>query len=98
MSDKAPDKEWNFSGYSDKQLVQRFNGDVGNAGWVGARGRFHHALFSEFKKRGIDFSCIQSDNSISLARKVKLVGKKLELKAGQKAGRGGSIIFITPID
>ena len=98
MSSKTPDKEWDFSEYSDEQLVERFNGDVGKPGWVAARGRFHHALFSEFRKRGIDFSCIQSGDSISLARKVRLVGKKLEVEPGQKKATGGSIIFLKPLD
>ena len=98
MPETTPKKEWDFSMDSDERLVEYFNRDVGNPGWVAARGRFHHALFSEFRIRGIDISCIQSGDSVSLARKVKHVVKKLELEVGQKKASGGNITFLKPID
>ena len=83
MAPEVSKKEWDFSTYSDERVVECFNGDVGNRGWVAARGRFHHALINEFAERGIDFSCIKSGNSISV-KKVRLAGKRLELEAGKE--------------
>ena len=62
---------------SDEQLIDAFNEDVGNPGWVGARARFHSALREEFESRGFDFSVIGNKNSLSFSKKVKLIGKKI---------------------
>ena len=60
---------------NDEQLVDAFNEDVGNPGWVGARARFHSALREEFESRGFDFSAIGNKSSLSFANKIALVGK-----------------------
>jgi hypothetical protein len=96
MAPNAPKKEWDFATYSDEHVVESFNRDVGNRGWVAARGRFLHALLIEFAKRGIDFSCIKSGDSISL-RRVRLAGKRLELEAGKEQASGGSTIFLETV-
>lgn len=62
---------------SDEQLIDSFNKDVGNPGWVGARARFHSALHEEFENRGFDFSVIGNKNSLSFSKKVRLIGKKI---------------------
>lgn len=62
---------------SDEQLIDSFNKDVGNPGWVSARGRFHSALREEFENRGFDFSAIGNKNSLSFANKVVLIDKKI---------------------
>lgn len=66
-----------LQGMSDEQLIDSFNKDVGNPGWVGARARFHSALYAEFEDRGFDFSAIGNKNSLSFADKIKLIGKKI---------------------
>jgi hypothetical protein len=87
---KSPEHDTSLSGYSkrlsaysDEELVERFNGQVGVTVWVGARGRYLHALRLEFDRRGIDYSCVDK-GGLSLRRKVKLVGKKLKIAPGQK--------------
>lgn len=62
---------------SDEGLVDRFNSDVGNPGWIGARARFHSALRQELIRRDIDFSAIGDDKSLSFRTKVSLQGKTL---------------------
>ena len=66
-----------FQQLSDQQLIDRFNGDVNNPGWVTARGDFHAAMHHEFVKRGWDISEIGDQFSHSLAFKVRLEGKKI---------------------
>jgi len=65
---------------TDEQLIDLFNKDVGNPGWVGARASFHSALYKEFENRGFDFSVIGNKNSLSFANKVTLIGKKIVKK------------------
>ena len=62
---------------SDEQLIDLFNKDVGNTGWVGARARFCSALHEEFENRGFDFSAIGNKNILSFANKITLIGKKI---------------------
>lgn len=39
-------------------LVERFNGEVGNYGWVGVRGAFLRALIETLEARGVDLTNI----------------------------------------
>jgi hypothetical protein len=64
---------------SDNELIDAFNKDVGNPGWVAARGRFHAALREEFIKRGFDFSAIGNDISISFNNKIVLKEKIIQI-------------------
>ena len=75
---------------SDEQLIDSFNKDVGNLGWVGARARFHSALHEEFESRGFDFSVIGNKNSFSFANKISLIGKKIEKNTLRTSGNGVS--------
>lgn len=62
---------------TNRQLISRFNSDVGNPGWVAARARFHSALRAELTRREIDFSLIGNETSLSFKNRVKLKGTKL---------------------
>jgi hypothetical protein len=66
-------------GLSDQELVDLFNKDVGNPGWVAARGRFHVALKEEFTRRGFDFSAIGNDISLSFKNKIILKGAVVQI-------------------
>ena len=68
-----------FKKMSDDQLIDAFNREAGNAGWTSSRGSYLAALHQEFKARGYDYSIIGDKNSLSLKRKVQLVGKKIEI-------------------
>ncbi|MGO9648566.1 MAG: hypothetical protein ACLPLR_08780 [Terriglobales bacterium] len=68
--------EWGLSSESDEELIARFNREVGCGGWVSARGRYLTELHQEFAKR-FDYSAIGNASALSLARKIKLVGKKI---------------------
>jgi len=68
--------EWGLSSESDEELIARFNREVGCGGWVSARGRYLAELHQEFAKR-FDYSAIGDASVLSLARKIKLVGKKI---------------------
>lgn len=65
---------------NDGQLIDLFNNDVGNPGWVSARARFHAAIYEEFKERGFDISAIYSKGGLSFAKKIELVGKMVVVK------------------
>ena len=66
-----------FKAMSEEELIEAFNGDVGNPGWVSARALFHYALREEFDNRGIDYLDIGNKNSFSWKNKIKLIGKKI---------------------
>ncbi|MEO7201252.1 MAG: hypothetical protein ABIZ82_01515 [Candidatus Tumulicola sp.] len=67
-----------FGSDSDEELVAAFNREIGNTGWVSARGAYLAALHDEFRKRGFDFSAIGDADSLSLRVKIRLKGKKIE--------------------
>ena len=65
--------EW-FKKKSDKELIDDFNRQVGNPGWVSARADYLSAMKEEFDNRHYDYSIIKSDDGgIFLRHKVKLV-------------------------
>lgn len=73
--------DW-FKKKSDQELIDVFNGEVGNPGWVSARADHHAAMFEEFDNRHYDYSVIKSANGIFFRHKVKFVvgsNKELEL-------------------
>ena len=70
-----------FAAKSDQELIAEFNAQVGNNGWVRSRGFFLLALHAEFEKRALDYSDIGDVNGLSLRKKVKLVGQKIEVIA-----------------
>ena len=65
--------DW-FKKKSDKELIDLFNREVGNPGWVSARADYLSAMNEEFGNRHYDYSIIKSDDGgIFLRHKVKLV-------------------------
>lgn len=66
-----------FKAMSDEELIDAFNGDVGNPGWVAARAQFHCSIHQEFENRGFDYSDIGNKNTLSWRNKIKLIGKKI---------------------
>ncbi len=65
---------------SNGNLIAAFNREVGNSGWVGARGAYLIALRDEFDKRGFDYSIISGKGGgLSLKTKIKLIGKRIAL-------------------
>ncbi len=62
---------------NDDQLIVVFNKDVGNTDRVGARARFHSAIYEVFKSRGFDFSAIGNNKRLFFANKIALIGKKI---------------------
>ncbi|WP_313360390.1 hypothetical protein [Empedobacter sp.] len=69
--------EKNLISLSDQEVINSFNKEVGNTGWVAARAHFLKALTNQFESREIDYSIIKNENTISLAKKVLLKEKKL---------------------
>jgi hypothetical protein len=63
--------------YSDEELIEAFNSQVGNRGSGYTMVNFLSAIHDEFKKRGYDFSAVGNKEELSFAKKVKLVGKKV---------------------
>ena len=66
-----------FSDLSDNEIIERFNLEIGNKGWVSARGAYLVALQQEFRRRDWDYSDIGDEKSLSLKNMVKLCDKKL---------------------
>ena len=66
-----------FRNATIEQLVEAFNGDVGNPGWIGARGSFHAALKEAFLGTGLDCSSFINRGSMSLACRIRLEGQRL---------------------
>ncbi|WP_312150526.1 hypothetical protein [Empedobacter sp.] len=69
--------EKNLISLSDQEVINSFNKEVGNTGWVAARAHFLKALTNQFESREIDYSIIKNENTISFAKKVLLKEKKL---------------------
>ncbi len=84
MTDQSKDnysqkfKEF-FINMSDEKLIATFNREVGNSGWVGARAFYLTAMHEELEKR-FDYSNIGDKKSLSFAREIKLVDKKIVIK------------------
>ena len=77
-----------FRSMSDSQLIDAFNREVGDSGWTGSRGAYLSALHNEFKNRHYDCAKIEGEEynhpTFSIAYKIKLVGKKIELEEKEK--------------
>lgn len=74
IGELAPDDEFvlRFKTYTLPQLVEAYNGEVGSAAWVSARGRYLIALHHELKRRPVDISVIDSGDGMWLNRRVRL--------------------------
>jgi|GEM_PF-2510294 len=64
---------------SDRELISKFNRQIGNGGWGIARSAYLAALRSQLDKRKIDYSAIGNDKTLSYKHHVFLVDKKLFL-------------------
>jgi len=62
---------------SDEDVVEAFNGQVGNQGSGMAKMAYLSALRAQLTKRKIDFSAVGNSESMSYAYKVILKGKKI---------------------
>lgn len=71
-----PDKA-GLAQYSDKNLVARFNKEVGNKGWGSARAELLAAIRQEFERRGLDYTEIGDEKTLSLRNPVILIDKKI---------------------
>ena len=60
-----------------EEIIKIFNNEVGNKGWCTARASYLGAIHSQFNTRGIDYSRIGDEKSISFSQKVKLERIKL---------------------
>lgn len=75
--DYAIEFEHSFENEPVDKIVDYFNKEVGKNAWGTARAGYILALSNTFLKRGIDYSIVGNWKSISLAKRVKLVGKHL---------------------
>lgn len=67
-----------FARESDEEIIERFNKQVGQTYWGSARASLLAALHQEFEDRGFDYSEVGSKSGLSLARRVKLLGRKIK--------------------
>lgn len=66
-----------FDHYSDQQLIDRFNEDIGKPGWSSSRAEFAGAMIYAFEKRSFDSSAILKDGCLSRRNRVMLVDNKV---------------------
>ena len=64
-----------FEPYTDEELVDAFNQQVGVYGWVSERGFYLVALFRTFERREIDLTPVRVPNGVSLKNRIRLIGK-----------------------
>ncbi len=69
--------ENSFENEPDDKIVDYFNKEVGKNAWGTARAGYILALSNTFSKRGIDYSIVGDWKSISLTKRVRIVGKHL---------------------
>ena len=60
-----------FADMQINELVNIFNRQVGNQGWVGMRGYHDQALIDEFLRRGVGVSVVYNGKAISFAHPVR---------------------------
>ena len=61
-----------FRSATTQKLVDAYNSQVGNRGWVSAKGRYLYALYHELKFRKIDISVIDTGTGMRLDQRVVL--------------------------
>jgi hypothetical protein len=67
-----------FREFTDEELIDAFNRDVGNPGWVSARASYLAALHKEFERRGFEYSAIGGAHRLSLGHKIRLCGNIID--------------------
>jgi len=84
----AYDFDTRFKDASVKDLVAAFNKEVGNSGWVTARGFFHAALRKALLASGVDCSLIIDGDKIRLNRRITVKsGRYVPIASKAKAAR-----------
>lgn len=64
--------------WTDFQVIEAFNNQVSNKGWCSSKATYLNRIYNEIKRR-YDYSVIDVDGmGISFARRIKLVGNKIE--------------------
>ncbi len=78
----APDE--NRYGYADvlrsctnSELVERINREVGIPHWVSSRADYLAHLYVEFLTRDLDCSSFIQDDTMSIAKRLRLVGNEV---------------------
>lgn len=74
------EKELNFDyikDLSDEDLIHKFNKGVGIYAWGNSRAKYVSKLHKEFLRRDFDASLIVTENTMSLAKRIKLVNNKI---------------------
>ncbi len=61
-----------FRSASTQELVNSYNSQVGNRGWVSSKGRYLYALYHELKNRKIDISAIDTGGGLRLDQRIVL--------------------------
>jgi hypothetical protein len=64
---------------SNQDLVDMINREVGKPFWVRERGDYLAHLYLEFISRDLDCSSFIRDNFMSIAKPLRLLGKKVEV-------------------
>lgn len=77
--DYYTDYEKRFFTFSDQQLIEAFNMEVGNMTGGCARSQYLAALHNEFHRRELDYSAIGDINSINIDHKVELLGNVIKM-------------------
>ena len=65
--------------FSDEEIIENFNHEVGNGGWGTARASYLGALHEQLNIRKFDYSEIGDNGRLSFANKVKLIGKTIKV-------------------
>lgn len=66
-----------FDSFTDEEIIEAFNSQVGNGGTGTAKMTYLRAIRSQLIKRNIDFSEVGDERTMSYKRKVNLNGKKI---------------------
>jgi hypothetical protein len=68
-----------FNKCSDERIIECLNEEVGKGGWGTARASYLGALHEQLNIRNFDYSEIGDKGRMSIAKKLKLVGKKIKV-------------------
>jgi hypothetical protein len=86
-----------FKDYDADQLIEAFNRDVGNPGWVRARGFFLVALRKALLATGLDCSGFIDEEGMSMQYKIKQDGKRIvPIGCSLNAKPKNSLILVNP--
>ena len=66
-----------FAESTDEELIEFYNREVGQNGWVSTRATYLYCLHKEIESRDFDSSLIIRGNIMSLTQKIKLQEGKL---------------------